>query len=427
MQQVGTEAPYSAAQRRRVIVLAMLGTLLDGVDFTIMLYFLVPISRYFHVPLAAVAAIQAVSYVAGVAGGVLFGIVADRWGRRLGLTLTVGLFSVLSLVAALSPNFAFLFVVKVLMGIPIGGETGIAMAYLNEAMPGQGARRGLATGVLQAMFQLGLFVTIGVFTYTASSFGAGAWRYAFGILGLGAVAAGLMRVAMPESRLWLAARERGATSRERPVVGLFQSGLGRSTIFASLLLTAVFFAGFAFGTYSPSTWQSVYRLAPGTVALIGAVGALVSVAGYLLAGLLSDAFGRRAPFIVQPAFGAVAGAAFLVLAATTPIATVRSELFIVSPVVLAALSLGLASPHGAQGAWLGELFPTRLRSLGINLPFYAGRALGGGLLPYLGLLAVTAAGLDLRYTVLFAVLANLLAIAFAFTLRETRGATLEAD
>ncbi|MBO0689881.1 MAG: MFS transporter, partial [Candidatus Dormibacteraeota bacterium] len=268
MQQVGTEAPYSAAQRRRVIVLAMLGTLLDGVDFTIMLYFLVPISRYFHVPLAAVAAIQAVSYVAGVAGGVLFGIVADRWGRRLGLTLTVGLFSVLSLVAALSPNFAFLFVVKVLMGIPIGGETGIAMAYLNEAMPGQGARRGLATGVLQAMFQLGLFVTIGVFTYTASSFGAGAWRYAFGILGLGAVAAGLMRVAMPESRLWLAARERGATSRERPVVGLFQSGLGRSTIFASLLLTAVFFAGFAFGTYSPSTWQSVYRLAPGTVALI---------------------------------------------------------------------------------------------------------------------------------------------------------------
>jgi MFS family permease len=419
------EQPFTKAQRRTVVTLAMLGTLLDGVDFTIMLYFLAPIARYFHVPLTQVAAIQAVSYIAGVAGGILFGVVADRWGRRLGLTLTVGLFSLLSLVAALSPNFAFLFVVKVLMGVPIGGETGIAMAYLNEALPGRSDRRGLATGALQGMFQLGLFVTIGIFTYTQTHFGAEAWRYAFGVLGLGALAAGLIRMTMPESRLWLAARSAGAVVRERPVLGLFRGGLASTTIVASLLLTAVFFAGFAFGTYSPATWQSVYHLPAGTVALIGAVGSIISIAGYLLAGVLSDAIGRRTPFVVLPAFGAVAGVAFLLLATTTPIAVVQSTFFLASPVVLLALLLLLGNPLGGQGSWLGELFPTALRSTGINLPFYAGRAIGGGLLPYLGLLAVTAAGLDLRYTVIFAVVANLFAIGLSFGLHETRGVLLQ--
>ena len=85
---------FTAAERRFVVMFAFLGTLFDGADFFIFTYFLVPISKYFGTSLINVTVIQATSYLAGIIGGMLFGVLADRWGRRAGLAhrhiLTVG-------------------------------------------------------------------------------------------------------------------------------------------------------------------------------------------------------------------------------------------------------------------------------------------------------------------------------------------------
>ncbi len=76
---------YTSTERNLVVLFAFLATLFDGADFFIFTYFLIPLSKYFGISLVSVTVIQAISYLTGIVGGLLFGTLADRWGRRIGL------------------------------------------------------------------------------------------------------------------------------------------------------------------------------------------------------------------------------------------------------------------------------------------------------------------------------------------------------
>lgn len=197
-------AAIAPETRRRIVTAATLGTLLDGADFAVLLIFLVPIAGYFDVSVLTVTLIHATSYIAGIAGGILFRIVADRYGHRISLAAAVGTFSLFTLAGAFAPSIWWLLVLRVLAGVGIGGESGVAFALINEALPGRRGRRGALSGAVQTMFIFGNVLALILFAITTATAGDDAWRWAFGILGLCGLLAFGIRYGMPESPQWLA-------------------------------------------------------------------------------------------------------------------------------------------------------------------------------------------------------------------------------
>ncbi|MDA8335768.1 MAG: MFS transporter [Peptococcaceae bacterium] len=409
-----------------VLFLAGAGTVFDGANFAILLLFLAPLARYFHTSLLVLAVLQAVSYLAGIAGGLVFGVIADRWGRRAGLTLTVAAYSLFGLASAFSPDFAVLFVLRVLTGLAIGGETGIAYAYLNEA---RGAsRRGAFSGLLQGMFPLGSFLATFLFVATSQRYGAEAWRYAFAYLGGAAVLAALIRFLLPESGTWLEyrrTRETQAAARSELGV-LFAPDRRRPTLLLAGLMTFGFLGSTAVTTYAPAVWLTVYRVSVTTIGDLGYLGTLSIFLSFVLFGVLSDAWGRRRAFIVSAAVG-TAGYAFYAWLVATGADRVSRAAPLGSAAFPAYLWMLFAAGYlGVQGVWMAEIFPTGVRATGINLSYYLGRGLGGGLAPLGALALVRALGFDLRWAVVAGLVGTLGAAVFAVFLPETRNAPLNA-
>jgi SHS family lactate transporter-like MFS transporter len=422
------QAAPTPSVRRRILVAATLGTLFDGADFAIFLIFLVPLAKHFHVSVLTMSGIQATSYVAGIIGGILFGAMADRRGRRPALAAAVAIFSVFTLATALVPNVTWLLVVRVFAGIGLGGESGVAFSLINEAHPGRGSKRGARSGWLQSMFIFGNFLAFGVFQLTSHFYGQDAWRWAYGYLGIAAVLALAVRLWMPESPHWL--RQRNQSGEKPPAVSatvreLISPPLRRPILISTLMMTAAFFGAYAVISYAPSMWQQSFGLPAGVVAQLGYAGSITAIIGYLTNGYLSDIIGRRAAFV---AFGVLGTVAYILFGTVTLgfHVTPTSASIWASPVFVVFLLVELGyGYHGAQGVWLSELFPTRVRATAQNVVYYVGRALGAGLAPFLALLVAQGVGQDFRLAITLGVLGAAGTALVALKLPETRGKPLK--
>lgn len=425
---------YTPGQRRMIFGFSFLGTLLDGADFGIFLLFLAPLAAYFGTSLVNVAVIQASSYLAGIVGGIAFGMIADHWGRRWGLTLTVATYSVFTLLSALAPSFQILLILRIIAGIGIGGESGIAFSYMMEAYPNRGARRGTASGLLQTMFIVGSLFATFLYVQTSAAFGKEAWRGAFAILGIGALLAVAVRLFMPESHVWLAAhnQERGQANRasgefvkdKNVFAELFHPSFAARTILTMLLMTFAFFGAYAVGTYGSAMWQTTYKLPAPTVGAIGYASSVIAIVAYLTGGVLADIIGRRNAFMVMAAIGTVAYVAFGIIGMSVA-GSVNAASPWTSPLVLVYLAISLGFGYfGAQGVWLSELFPTRVRSSGQNLAYYVGRAIGAGIAPLAALTIATSLGHDARLAITFGVIGTLGTLIVSLFLPETKGIQL---
>lgn len=420
---------FTAAERRFVVMFAFLGTLFDGADFFIFTYFLVPISKYFGTSLINVTVIQATSYLAGIIGGMLFGVLADRWGRRAGLALTVATYSIFTMASGFASDFNTLLALRIVAGIGIGGESGIAFAYLNEAYHASNNRRGLFSGALQTMFIFGGLLATWLFAVTSSAYGPEAWRWAFRYLGLVALVAALIRVLMPESKLWLASRVKLAGPREEslPLADIFRGALGRTTLLATTLMTFAFFGAYAIITFAPTMWTSAYNLTPSTVAQLGYVGNILVIIAYMVGGWLADVTGRRNSFTFTAVVGTVGYFLFLIVGPLMGIPVTQQGVWTSLPfIAFVLMELGYGY-FGAQGVWLSELYPTHARVTGQNFAYYLGRAIGAGAGPLLALAVATAMGFDVRMAVAFGFIGTGGTVIVSRLLRETRGTELHAD
>lgn len=428
-EQVAPTMPgLNPSTRWRIGTSATLGTLFDGADFAVFLIFLVPISHTFGVTVLTVTLVQATSYVAGIAGGVAFGLLADRRGRRLALSLSIAVFSVFTLASAFSPNIWWLLVLRILAGIGIGGESGVAFALINEVFPDRGNRRGTVSGSMQTMFIFGNFIGYALFSWTTTTWGAEAWRWSFALLGVGGLVALAARYSMPESPQWLATRTDPtleAPSGSAVMREIFGPQLRTRTVKTTLLMTSAFFGAYAVITYAPSMWQKTYHLPAGAVAHIGYAGSVAAILAYFLNGVLSDHIGRRRSFVVFAVIGVLAYVAFG-LVTVTGWGTVSAATYWGSPVfwvfLFAEFGYGY---HGSQGVWLSELYPTRVRATAQNLVYYVGRGIGAGLLPLLALWIADQLGSDFRLAITFGVVGAAATAMAALTLPETKGRTLQ--
>jgi MFS family permease len=372
---------YSRRERGLIIGAAVSGWGMEYFDLVILSLLAGEVAKSFGVSTAAVGAVFTAQLAATAVGGVVFGWLADRWGRRRVLTWTIFLFALGTGLGALAPSFGFFVLTRLVAGIGIGGEWAIGFALLNEAWTPR--RRGLAGGAVQAAiwpaYAIGIFV-------------AGAvpnWRWAFAIGVLPALVAVGIRFACPESKQWLElqrarAEERGgrphrAAPRSIPHTPLFSRQVLGTVALGIVVVFGAQYSYYVYSSWMPTFLKSDLHLGAGSTQTVLYTSAGISLVAYVAAGALSDIWGRRRALLAFASVQLLAFIAFAVLVAGGSAA---------GPVVWMyyVISFGLGY-FAVFGAWFGELFPTPIRTTGSSFCYSVGRGVasfGPGLV---GLLA----------------------------------------
>jgi len=396
------DAPSAA---RRALFAAWLGWLLDAFD--VMLYALVlgALIRDFSLAKTTAGLLGSLTLLASGLGGVLFGVLADRYGRRPALSGSLVVYSVFTFACGLSTSVWQLGVFRFLLGLGMGGEWTSGAALVSETWPD--AHRAKAMGLMQSAWSVGYAAAALVVAVVLPRFG---WRVVFFIGILPAFVALWIRRGVEESPEWTRARAVGRSGS--PFRAIFTPAHLRFTL---LLTTLSFTTIFAY--WGINLWIPAYLSLPVTQGGIGlgtfATTALVvliqagTFLGYVSFGFAADAFGRRRSFVVY----LLAGAVFVLGFSTT-----RNPwaLSLIGPVAT-FFSTGIFSGFGAVVA---ELFPTAIRATAQGFTFNVGRTLSA-LAPFIvGSLAETRG-----FGTAFAVLAVALVLGAAtwIWLPESRG------
>lgn len=376
--QVTVGSAYSRRERGLIVAAAASGWGLEFFDLIILSFLASDVAQTFGVSTATIGGVFTAQLAATAVGGVGFGWLADRYGRRRVLTWTIWVFAVGTGLSALAPNFGVFLLLRVVAGLGVGGEWATGFALLNEAWVPR--RRGLAGGAVQAAiwpaYAVGIFV-------------AGAvpnWRWAFAIGALPALVAVLIRWFCPESKQWLALREARAagrlpaSTRGGAIPLLLRRGTLKLVVLGTLVVFGAQYSYYVYSSWMPTFLETGLHLDTGTTQTVLYISAAISLVSYVAAGALGDVWGRRRSLLAFASLQAVAFIAFTILiAAGLPASSIIVAYFVIS------FGLGY---FGIFGVWFGELFATPIRATGSSFCYSVGRGVasfGPGLV---GLLAV---------------------------------------
>jgi len=274
---------------RQVVIASFLGWALDAFDFFIMVFVFSDIAHEFGVSVTAVTVAVTLTLAMRAVGAFIFGRLADRFGRRPLLMISILSYSVLELLSGLAPNLASFLVLRAIFGIAMGGEWGIGSSLTMETIPPHW--RGWVSGLLQAGYPAGYFLATLAFYVFFPMVG---WRGLFIIGALPALLVVYIRRNVPESPDWKA---RQSTPRV-PVLTVLKQHLGL-TIYAVLMMTAFNF--FSHGTQDiyPNVFLGVqHGFDHGTITTIALIYNAGAVIGGIAFGALSQRIGRRTAIVL---------------------------------------------------------------------------------------------------------------------------------
>jgi len=355
---------------RKALVAAGLGWMLDAFD--VMLYVLVmgAISKDLHLSTATAGALQSLTLAASAAGGLLFGVLADRWGRKRALILSVLLYSIFTALCGVAANAVQLAVFRVFLGLGMGGEWASGAALVSESW--SDADRGKALSFVQSCWAIGYALAALVNWIVQDVLGCG-WRVVFFVGVLPALYTIWVRRRIPESTVWQTARAQSgkASLRER-----FKGCSIGITLSVTLMNACTMFAWWGLNTWVPSFLSTPSQ--QGGIGLSDAAmsGFIVAMQvgmwfGYVTFGYISDLLGRRRAYV-----------GYLVLAALFVLAYAHCPkpwlLLALGPIV-AFFGTGYFSGFGTVTA---ELYPTEIRATLQGFTYNVGRLASTGA-PYL--------------------------------------------
>ncbi|MEM0158167.1 MAG: MFS transporter, partial [Thermoplasmataceae archaeon] len=373
---------YSNRERYGTLLGILFGHFGDGLDLVIISYLFVPLSIEFKVSVQEIAIALTISLVFSAFGGLLFGAIADRFGRKKGLLLSIAVFGLSTMATAAVGQLWQLYLVRAIEGLGIGGEWGIGFAQITEVWSPKW--RATGGGILQGVFIIGSLT--GAFTagYTLTRFGEFlGWRYAFVIAGIVAlVGVIIILVAMPESKYWARYKEIARKKKEQgvaektPLSEIFQPEVRRWTLFALLIGGSNLFIYFSYSSFMPTLLAIGYGLTPAKYTTMLVLGQAIAVPFYWVNGFVSDIIGRKPTAIGYGAAYIIAVVIFLVsILQKEPYLTVFSfGLFYAYTFV--SIGQGIS---GEYGVWYSEHFPTRMRSTATNFGYMVGRGIAGAL------------------------------------------------
>ena len=400
---------------RRTFWACASGWALDGMDFMIYPLVIGTIIALWKVDPGTAGLAGTVTLLSSAIGGWLGGYLADRIGRVKTLQLTILWFSVFSLVCAVVKNFDQLLIARAILGLGFGGEWAAGAVLMGETIRPQ--YRGRAVGSVQAGWAVGWGLAVlaqaVLFSWLPPDI---AWRWMFAIGALPALLVFYLRRYVTEPEIAAATRATQAAAGDRPALSeIFSGSIIKTTILASLMAT-----GCQGGYYAITFWVPRFLTTERKLSVVSSTGylsALIigSFIGYLVGAWLADRIGRRNLFLIF-SIGAIA------------VVLLYTQLPLTNEVLwLLGFPLGFfASGYfSGVGAFLTELYPTRLRGSGQGFCYNFGRGIGA-LFPFLVGALSTSTSLA-NAIAIFAVLAYGVFFIAAFALPETRGRVLHAD
>lgn len=281
-----------SSQQRNVAIASFLSWTLDAFDFFILVFLLSDIAAAFHVGMEQVTLAILLTLAVRPIGALLFGRAAEKYGRRPILMVNILFFSIFELLSAAAPSLTTFLVLRVLYGVAMGGIWGGASSLAMETIPDRS--RGLMSGIFQAGYPFGYLLAAVVY---GSLFELVGWRGMFVIGAIPIVLLPFIYFKVPESPVWLAARERKESTALLPVL----KSHWKLCIYLVLLMAAFNF--FSHGTQDmyPAFLKIQHGFDPKTVSIIAISYNIASIIGGVFFGVLSEKIGRKKAIIIAAA------------------------------------------------------------------------------------------------------------------------------
>lgn len=342
---------FTDRERMHAVTAAFLGWTLDAFDFFIVVFLVDVLATEFQVSKAAIVWTLTATLATRPVGALLFGLLADRYGRRLPLIASIVFFSVVEVLCGLATGYTAFLILRTLFGIGMGGEWGVGASLAMESAPTR--RRGTLSGILQSGYSVGFLLAAVAARFVLPNLG---WRAMFFVGGLPALLAIYIRLKVPESEAW---RQHRATT----VGGILKSATQqwKSVIYMVVLMTFLMFLSHGSQDLYPDFLKTAHHLSASMVANIVILSMIVAVTGGVLFGYLSERIGRRRGMLAALAVSLVAIPAWAF--GTTPL---------VLAVGAAFLQMGVQGAWGIIPAHLNELSPDAARGLVPGLAYQLG-------------------------------------------------------
>jgi SHS family lactate transporter-like MFS transporter len=354
-----TTAPVrsiTSADAAHTLFASFLGWTLDAFDFFVLIFVMPAVATEFHRPVAHIAFTITATLALRPVGALVFGWVADRYGRRIPLMVDVIFYSVVEVMSGLAPSYGWFLFMRALYGIGMGGEWGVGASLAMEAVSPR--RRGLFSGLLQEGYAVGYLLAAGAFFFVFPLFG---WRAMFFLGGAPALLTLYIRAKVPESEAW---------ERTRPDMTRIRNAIRDNLklfLYLCVLMTAMNFVAHGTQDMYPTFLEKDRGLDTRTVATIAVIYNVGALLGGLTFGTLSDRIGRRRAMAI---------------------AVICAGLVIplwIYPSTLVVLTIGaFLMQFMVQGAWgvipahLTELSPPEVRGLFSGLAYQIGVLLASG-------------------------------------------------
>ncbi|MCP3721812.1 MFS transporter [Paraburkholderia sp. CNPSo 3272] len=387
-------------EQKNVTIAAYLGWTLDAFDFFLMVFVLKDIATEFNTKIPAVAFAITLTLAMRPLGALIFGRLADKYGRRPTLMINIACYSILELLTGFSPNLATFIVLRALFGVAMGGEWGVGSALTMETIPPKS--RGIISGLLQAGYPSGYLLASIVFGVLYQYIG---WRGMFFVGVLPALLVVYVRMHVPESPAF-----KELQKRARPTLLATLKHNWKLSVYAIVLMTAFNF--FSHGTQDlyPTFLREQHHFDPHTVSIITIVLNIGAIVGGLFFGRISESIGRRKAIFI---------------AALIALPVLPLWAFSQGPVLLA---LGaFLMQISVQGAWgvipvhLNEISPDEVRATFPGLVYQLGNLFASVNATLQASLAETH---NQDYSMAMAIVAGTVAIVIAVLIpfsRERRG------
>jgi SHS family lactate transporter-like MFS transporter len=340
--------------QRNTFLACFLGWALDALDFFLLTFVLPAVGKDFHASLPRVAFAITLTLMMRPFGAFIFGLLGDRFGRRIPLMIDIIFYSIMELLTAFAPTFTVFLIFRALFGIGMGGEWGLGASLAMEALPTKA--RGLFSGILQQGYAAGYLLAAVVYWIVFPTFG---WRGMFVVGAFPAMLVIYIRARVPESPVW-----------QRDSVHMIGSPLlvlrdlrkhWRLFFYATLLMTAFMYMSHGTQDIYPTFLEKQRGLGVDQKALVAIIYNVGAICGGSVFGFFSQRLGRRRSIITAAFLG------ILLIPA-----------WVYSPTLPLLIGGGFFMQFMVQGAWgvvpvhLNELAPAKCRGTFAGLSYQLG-------------------------------------------------------
>jgi MFS transporter, SHS family, lactate transporter len=283
MTTAGLNEREARRNQNNAVLAGFLGWTLDAFDFFVLTFVLSAVAADFNKTIPEMALTLTASLVMRPVGALIFGLLADRYGRKGPLMITIIFYSVMEILSGLAPTYQVFLVLRLLYGIGMGGEWGVGASLVMESVSVK--RRGLLSGILQEGYALGFLLAAAAYYFVFPHFG---WRMMFFIGGLPALVTLFIRSKVKETAAW-----KSNKSKDWKEYGSAVKKHWKLFLYLVLLMSVMNLISHGTQDLYPTFLQKQKNYSPHETAVITMISMVGAIAGGLLFGHLSDLYGRK--------------------------------------------------------------------------------------------------------------------------------------